>query len=312
MHFWSGMALAATVLPGLSDAAWAVQWTADFPQSAGGQPQPANIVAPRDNFPRRPLIGAGAEWISGPRGLAASNINTTFPVLLPSRGPNRPPPLVTVGFEYTNLFQASQSNLPEDLYEYSIGLTRIQPINQRWKVLTILGAGMATDGWNQTSDAWQFRGGVLGLYQPNDNWKWTVGAFATGREDLPVIPAVGLVVTPRPDLEIDLTFPRPAIRHIIRQSGNWQDLVWAGAGIAGTTWAYERPRYGDDRLTYRDIRVVAGWERRQVPRNGMPAAAGNFLRLEIGYAMARELEFLDDTQTAPLDGGFIGSLRTRF
>ena len=67
-----------------------------------------------------------------------------------------------------------------------------------------------------------------------------------------------------------------------------------------------------DRLTYRDVRVSGGWERRKKPANGLPVAASSFLRLEVGYAFARDLEYLDDSLTTSLENGWIGSFSTRF
>ncbi len=233
--------------------------------------------------------------------------------MLPLLGPfGTPPPLVKFGFAYTNLFAADQFDMPNDLFEYSVGLTWIRPINNRWTILAMLGAGMATDNQNQSSDAWQFRGGVLGVYQRCEAWKWTFGVVATGRDDLPVIPAIGLICQPKRELQFDLTFPRPRVSYLISENGSRQHWAYLGAAINGTTWAYETSGMIDDRLTYRDWRVVAGWETRPASSSPIARAFGKTVRAEIGYAFAREFEFQNDTREEALEDAFLMGITTRF
>ncbi len=267
-------------------------------------------VAIRPAPPRRPPIGWRAEWIADPEsGLVTFDVDATVPLLGPL---GTPPPLIKVGFGYTELFAAEAFELPDDLFEYSIGMTWIRPVNDRWTVLAILGATMATDNENRSSDAWQFRGGVLGIYDGSEHWKWTVGAIATGRDDLPVIPAVGVIWQPRPEWRIDLNFPRPTFNVLIADTGSRQQWVFAGGGINGKTWAYERSATVDDRITYRDLRIVAGWESRPTAAAGMPFAFGKTIRAEIGYAFAREFEFLSDTRVQELGDSWMTGITTRF
>lgn len=260
--------------------------------------------------PRRPPVGWSAEWIADSDvGLATTDVHATVPLLGPF---GTPPPLVKVGFAYTNLFAADSFDLPNDLFEYSIGLTWIRPINDRWTVLTMLGVGMATDNQNQSSDAWQFRGGVFGVYQRCEAWKWTFGALATGRDDLPVIPAVGVVWQPRRDFQFDITFPRPRVNYLISDNGSRQHWTYLGAAINGSTWAYETSGMIDDRLTYRDWRIVAGWESRPAGSTVMERAFGKTIQAEIGYALSREFEFQDDTREEALEDAFLMRITTRF
>lgn len=259
--------------------------------------------------PRRPPVGFTAEWITdSDTGLATAKVDTTLPLLMFGT----PPPLVKFGFAATDLFAAESLGLPDNLYEYSVGLAWVRQINQRWTVRTMLGVGMATDNQNTSSDAWQFRGGAFAIYERSEQWKWTFGALATGRDDLPVIPAIGAVWQPNPFTRVDLLFPQPKINLLLSDDGARQQWAYFGFGINGTTWAYEQPGMIDDRLTYNDRRVVVGWESRPSASGGMPFAMGKTIKAEIGYAFSREFEFENETRVETLGDSVLFGISTKF
>ena len=157
----------------------------------------------------RPQLSSGSELItSSDFDLSKYDIRVTVPTY-PFFGP--PPPMISVGFSYTDLIDADTFELPSDLFEYSIGVSWVRPIKDRWILRSMLGVALATDNKNTSSDAWQFRGGIFAVYEPNEKWQWVFGAIAIGRNDLPVVPAVGVIWQPQPNLKIDLTFPKPRI-----------------------------------------------------------------------------------------------------
>ena len=172
--------------------------------------------------------------------------------------------------------------------------------------------GFATDNLNTSSDAWQFRGGVFGIYKRNENLSWTFGALSTGRDDLPVIPAIGAVWLPASNVRFDLTFPKPRVNFLIGGNESRQQWVYFGGGINGNTWGYERAGMVDDRLTYKDVRLVAGWESRPTTSARTPFAIGRTIQAEIGYVFSREFEFESETRVEELDDSFVAGLSTKF
>lgn len=254
-------------------------------------------------------FGLSSEWITDSNsGLATTEATATLPLLFISR----PPPLVKVGFGYTNLFASEELGLPDDLYEYTIGVSGVRKINDRWVIRSMLGVGFATDNSNTSSDAWQFRGGVFGIYNRNENISWTFGALATGRDDLPVIPAVGAIWLPNPSVRFDLTFPKPRVNFLIGGNEQRQQWVYLGGSINGTTWGYQRSEILDDRLTYKNLRIVAGWESRSGTSAKMPFAIGKTIQAEIGYVFSRKFEFEAETRVEELDDSFVVGLSTKF
>ncbi|MEC9091767.1 MAG: DUF6268 family outer membrane beta-barrel protein [Planctomycetota bacterium] len=224
----------------------------------------------------------------------------------------KPPPIVKIGLKPTRLFGGSRLNLPDELYEYTIGISKVFQINERWTLRTMLGAGFATDHHNRTGDAWQFRGGVFGIFQQNPQWQWSLGAFSLGRTDLPVLPAIGAIWTPTPMLRCDLIPPTPKINFLLSDDGISQDWLYIGAGFNGSTWAFRDAQLINDRLTYRDWRLFAGWQSVPKPKDGAPYAKGRRYQMEFGYVFSRELELNQEQDQVNLDNAFLLRLATTY
>jgi hypothetical protein len=146
-------------------------------------------IAPQDfNRRMRPNFDLSAEWEPKVDGLSISSydLSARMPVY-PIYGP--PPPVITSGYSFTQIDAPSELDLPESLHEFSFGLAWMRKINDRWMIRLMLNGAFASDLHNTSSDAWQIRGGLFALYRPNELWNFAFGALATGRDDIPVIPA---------------------------------------------------------------------------------------------------------------------------
>lgn len=237
-----------------------------------------------------PRLSFAADWYGEADDVSLTRYATrvTMPTY-PFFGP--PPPMINVGFAYTDLHAPSALDLPADLYEASLTASWIRKWNARWSFRFSAGAAFATDGNNESSDSWQFRGSAFAMYQPNERWNWTFGALALGRNDIPVLPAVGLIYQPRPDCRLDLIFPRPRLAYRLVQNGDREQWAYLGTGFSGGTWGYQQQSGIDDQITYRDWLAVVGWESTPRLAPGMPFAIGRRVNLEVGYAFGRRFEF---------------------
>lgn len=261
--------------------------------------------APRPMAP----FGLTTEWIpANDSGLVSTEANATLPLLFLGS----PPPLVKIGFRYTDLFAAEDFGLAGSLYEYTVGISGIRRINERWMIRTMLGVGFATDNLNTSSDSWQFRGGMFGIYQPNEKLNLTFGALATGRDDLPVIPAIGAVWMPHDAIRYDFMFPKPRVNFLLGGDSQRQHWAYLGCSINGTTWGYERSPGIDDRLTYKDFRIIAGWESRPTASARTPFSIGRTIQAEIGFAVGREFEFIQESRIEELGDSFVIGVSTKF
>lgn len=248
------------------------------------------VFSARPKRSMRPRISLGGEWLGEASGVELNSFDAglripTYPVFGP------PPPMVNVGMTYTDLSAPRALGLPGELYDYSFGMAWMRPINDRWMLRLMLTAGLATDGDNTSSDAWQFRGGFFAMYRQNPEWNWMFGVLALGRNDLPVVPAVGAIWSPNSRVRLDLIMPRPRISVMLHEQGDRQHWGYLGAGFSGGTWAYQTVGGLNDQLTYKDWRVVLGWELVPARSRGGAFGGGQKIGVEAGYVFSREFEF---------------------
>lgn len=252
----------------------------------------------------RPSVRLNSEWQAkvDDIGLSSHGASLSVPTY-PFFGP--PPPFVTLGFNYTGIDAPVAFHLPADLYESQIGFAWMRKINNRWMTRLMAGASFGTDGTNTSGDAWQFRGGWFAIYRRRPDLTWTFGVMALGRNDLPVVPAVGVIYQPTQDVRFDLIMPRPKIAFLLADNGPRQQWVYLGAGLNGSTWGVERASGVDDQLTYGDVRVMLGWESIPTPEPGMPFTQGRKFGVEAGYVFSRDFEFEDASSKIKLDDTFM-------
>jgi hypothetical protein len=91
---------------------------------------------------------------------------------------------------------------------------------------------------------------------------------------------------------------------LLAYDGRRQHWIYLGGGISGGTWAFVQDGV-DDRLTYREWRVTAGWE--AVPPGEAARMPGNGLKweAEVGYVFGRQFEFDRRPDDLSIDGALL-------
>lgn len=276
---------------------------------------PGSNFAPQFDITQRLKSVPGdleAEWLTDPdTGYRKLSTGISFPLLFLKRD-GGPPPMVQLGFNHTDMNFANRFGLPGDLYETSFGLSGVRVFNERWAVRSILGMDFATDGENRSSDAWRFRGGAFAIYEANPQLKLSFGAIALGREDLPVVPALGAVWQPNDRTRWDLILPRPKVSYLLTDDGCRQNWIYTGIGLEGNTWGYETATGQNRQLSYGDWRWTLGWESRPSAPAGVPFVLGRKFTAEIGYAFSRDIELDSGSPEISLPGSFLIRTSTRY
>lgn len=293
------------------------EWQENHPAQLAKRPDSATSFQDGEFTPElmrklmRPSFDLATEWQAKTDnvGLASYNAGITLPAY-PIFGP--PPPFLNADFKYTAIDAPSATGLPSELYEFEFGIAWMRRINDRWMTRFMAGTSFATDGSNNSSDAWRFRGGAFALYRRNPRLTWTFGAIALGRNDLPVVPAVGVIYQPSPEIRFDLIMPRPRISFLLSDSGPRQQWGYIGAGLNGSTWGVERTDGVDDQLTYGDFRVVVGWESTPTAQLGVPFTRGRRFGIELGYVFSRDFEFENTDSKTQLGDAFMARCSTSF
>jgi len=255
----------------------------------------------------RPRFSLQAEWEpeADDLAIASYDLTTTIPTY-PIFGP--PPPLITGGAGLTMLYAPASYNLPDDLFDFTIGAAWIRPVNERWTLRWMLQGALASDLKNTTSQAWQIRGGGFAMYSRSEELQWAFGVLVTGRENIPVLPAAGVIWQPSSKVRWNLMLPNPRLMFLISEREKNQNWLYLGGGFAGGTWAYEDALGNDDRLTYSEWRITLGWEHSQKRTPGIFRPPGTSTVAEIGYVLGREFEF--DSARPDLSVGDTLLLRT--
>lgn len=236
----------------------------------------------------RPRVRFAAGWEPESDGVNLSqyDLRVTVPTY-PFWGP--PPPLITAGYSLTLLDPVG--DLPDQLHDFSLGAAWMRRINDAWLARFMVTAAFASDLRNTSSDAWQIRGGGFALFQPNERWSFAFGALATGRNDLPVLPAAGAIWTPAEHLRIEMMMPKPRVTLLLKDDGARQTWGYFGGEMAGGRWAFRRANGVDDELNYREWRIMLGWESMASRPRGSFRPASDVRFAEVGIVLGREFEF---------------------
>ncbi|QEG43811.1 DUF6268 family outer membrane beta-barrel protein [Roseimaritima ulvae] len=179
---------------------------------------------------------------------------------------------------------APSIDIPSELYQFEVQFFYRSVLNERLSTIFVFSPSIRSD--LKTSDR-AFRIFALGLL----NWQYipdrltlSGGAVVLGRADLPVLPAVGLIWTPRRTVKLDLRFPRSTLFYRLAKDGRRSELwTYSCVGLGGNTWAVTRRSGETDELSTRDIRLMVGIEKR------LDGGGGWFV--EAGYALDRRLEY---------------------
>ncbi|MDF1745544.1 MAG: DUF6268 family outer membrane beta-barrel protein [Gimesia sp.] len=258
----------------------------DDPVSEQGQ----SPELPRDlKSLMKPRFDFAAEWEpeAGGVGISSYDLSMKLP-LYPIFGP--PPPFLTAGYSFTQIEALPAFDLPENLHQFTLGMSWMRRINEKWMTRTMLNGVFASDLNNTGSMAWQFRGGFFALYRPNDIWNIAIGALATGQEDIPVIPVLGAIWEPNPRLKINLMLPNPRVSFLLSESERRQHWGYVGGGMSGGNWAYQRNDGSPEQLNYREWRFVLGWESMPPKKPGSFGSTGRKFLMELGYVFGRKFE----------------------
>lgn len=158
---------------------------------------------------------------------------------------------------------------------------------------TNLTVGIYSDFHNTSTDALRITGVGLGWVRVNSYTTFKLGVEYLDRIDVKLLPAVGVFLTPNPDLMINLYFPRPKVAQRLPRLGQFEVWSYVGAEYGGGSWAIERePLMGanfDDQVDINDVRGFIGVEWMG------PRRVTGFV--EVGYAFNRELIYRSDPTT---------------
>ena len=233
-------------------------------------------------------------------GLAIRTVDTYGTFAIPIEGMDH---FVTLSpfFRADMLDAAAALDVPSTLYETGVKAFWRRPIDDRFSTIVLVTPSVRSD-FQTSQGAFRLFGLALLTWQAiPDTLAFSGGAVYTGRQDYPVLPAMGLLWTPSPLWKFDIQFPSPRISYRIAKNGAATETWSYLSGVfGGNTWAVTRANGTNDELTLRDLRLVSGIEHLLAGNRG--------IFIECGYVFSRSLEYNNVPLTRELDASWM--LRT--
>lgn len=177
----------------------------------------------------------------------------------------------------------ASTDLPQDLYDFSLDTTAFIPINDRWTIQLAAVPSVFSD-LKATQHAFRMMGRGLVFYRWSQELQLAGGFVYLDRQDIVALPAAGFIWSPTDDVKFDIMFPRPRIGYRYTHNEERERWVYATGELGGGSWAFQRTNGTDDVATYNDLQLLLGIE------NKTPA--GVSWQFEAGYVFNRRLEYL--------------------
>ncbi len=153
--------------------------------------------------------------------------------------------------------------------------------------------GMFSDFNTSTSDSLRIMGRAIGRLRITPTATLKAGIIYYDRNQVQMLPALGILCQPNPETRLDLFFPEPKLAHYLSTVGTMDTWWYLGGYYGGGTWTVERTSGTSDSVDINDIRVMLGveWGRNEQMREGK-----RYGFFEVGYVFQRELVYKNSPQ----------------
>ncbi len=197
---------------------------------------------------------------------------------------------MTSGYGIHFLSGPSQTDLPPRLFDFFVGARWTQELALNFGFDANFNAGIYTDFEDSSREGWRFPGRALLYFDPSSTTRLLAGIEYLDRDNIQLLPAGGLIITPEPDVRLELYFPRPRLRYRLHRRKEYDRWLYVGGEYKGSSWAIERVTGNKDVVTYNEYRIAVGWETRR-KKNEDDEDSDDSSFFEVGYIFGRELEF---------------------
>lgn len=256
--------------------------TFDSPTMSELQFRPRPLSRQKSGIVQR--LSLTGTWIDGGGandvGLTDVEIYGTFGFPLPTPSS---PLLVTPGYQCYFFNGPTSTDLPARVHDAYLGVRWLHQCSDSWGMDLAVSPGVHTDFDRWDSDAFRITGHAVGKYEWTPWLDLIVGAAYLDRQDISVLPVMGLVYRSSDCVRHELIFPRPKFSWRLARRPSWEDWFYVAGEFGGGSWSVTRTNFAQDVLTIREIRLNLGLERQ---RDG-----GGYTRIELGWVLGRRVEF---------------------
>lgn len=203
------------------------------------------------------------------------------------------PMILTPGFGAHFLDGPEITDLPSRVYDAFLEIRWLRPITHWLTADLAVTPGVYSDFQANTGEEFRLTGRGLALIDSNPVTKWVLGVAYVNRTNVRLLPVAGVIWTPADFAKIELIMPQPRIALKLNPCGTGEWWGYVGGEFGGGMWAIERDFGAPDRVTYNDLRLLVGIEKRNY--------VGSSLRAEVGYVFDRKLIYDSDPTKIRLD-----------
>lgn len=272
------------------------------PSSPGGivSPISASNAYEFDSYDGRvPDSFEPPEWFPAPFLWPLSNAQWTY---LPGNGdqlgffefekrfmflnPTQPIRIIP-GFMNRYVSGPNHPDLPPDLAELSIEAAGTYQLGEAWTIDAGVRPGLNGDFHFVDHTTFRMQGHIVAANRVASDLQLVLGAVYLAREDIPALPIAGFIWQPSSDIKWEVVFPRPRLAFRINGDIGRPQWVYLKGELGGNSWSIKRESGAHDVATYRDLRLIIGYE--AILPNGLAA------NLEAGWVFSRKLMYESST-----------------
>lgn len=186
------------------------------------------------------------------------------------------------------------ASLNPRLYDFALGYQKRDSLSHRFSYDLSANIGAYSDFEGSARDGVRFPAHAVGMIHFDQSTDLVFGVDYLDRDDYSILPVFGLSLHnfDLPGLRMDLIFPRPRIEYAFSP----ESRAYLTGQLGGGTWAVEFADSSEHVMTYRDYRLILGFEK--------ATDEDSTNALEFGYIFNRRLEFRD-LPTQAFDDAFL-------
>jgi hypothetical protein len=207
---------------------------------------------------------------------------------------NHAPLLITPGFglqlwDGPQTTRSMRADLPSSTYDVFVDAAWNPQFTPLFGAELGIRVGIFTNWDVFVMESWRIMGRAIGTLQLTPTWQGKLGIVYLDRNQVKLLPAVGLTWTPDANSRYDIFFPAPKASKRLWSTARHSWWGYVAGEYGGGAWTFRRSTFGFNGISpfdYNDIRVVLGTEFVPLSRMGL---AGNF---EVGYVFYRQLFYV--------------------
>lgn len=185
--------------------------------------------------------------------------------------------------------------IPPRLFDFVLGYQHRGSLSEEFSYDLATSVGVYSDFEGSAREGVRFPSHAVGMLHLDHSRDFVFGVDYLDRDDIAILPVIGMSFHELSisELRLDLVFPRPKISYLFDE----HHTAYIAAYLDGGTWDIEEPGGVPNVMTYRDYRLVLGFE--------TDLGADSLSVWEFGYVFGRELEMRSGYPDTDLSDAFM-------